>query len=227
MLKKGKLTAELIAETKAAYTCPIFKWTSDDKKDEAIIKQIDLDLLARVRMLAAESEAQGKALPVKEVNDLIFTQCVIWPALTEAEKEELIVGAIPSIVKDIQEKSGLLEVDIFGRPLGPDLHVSILKDFNYWGDLTEAEGAALKEASPFQLFRVRVGRWVFALRPMTRLDLKLASQAEDDTLSLVKTVTMWPTEVDWNTIPTGVVIQLAETANRISGWSSESSVEEL
>jgi len=227
MLKKGKVSEDTIKELKAAYSIPLFKWTSGDKKDEAVFKQIDYDLLAKIRHLAADSEQHGRSLPVKEVNELLFKQCVLWPILSEEEIENLVVGAIPTIVKDIQEKSGFIEVDILGNPLGPDLHVSVLNDFAYWGDISEADTETLKSESSFQLFRVRVGRWVFALRPMTRIDLKLAATADDDVLSLVKSVTMWPKEIDWNLLPTGVVVKLSETANRISGWASETDVEEL
>ena len=63
---------------------------------------------------------------------------------------------------------------------------------------------------------------------MTRIDIQVASQSNDDQLTLAKSVTMWPKAVNWETIPAGIIEILSRKANDVSGWSDEvSTVEEL
>jgi hypothetical protein len=228
MTNKGKITDAQIAEIKMAYPdTALFKWTSPNKKDEAVLRPITADLLKKLTSIIREAELQGKPLPIQDVNEKVFDSCVLWPAFSIEEKLSLPVGTIPSIVKVIQEKSGFLDIDVFQRVLAPDMLTTILKDHEYWGDISDEEVAELKTRTPFQLNKVRIGRWVFVVRPMTRTDIQVATQANDDQLALAKAVVMWPREVKWEHLPAGIIELLGRKANELSGWDDDSTVEEL
>ena len=124
----------------------------------------------------------------------------------------------------------MIDIDIFQRVLAPDTFTTILRDFDYWGDLEESDTEQLrKDCSPFALYRVRIGRWVFVIRPMTRVDIQVSSQSNDDQLTLARSVTMWPKDVKWETVPAGIIEILSRKANEISGWENgdSSTVEEI
>jgi hypothetical protein len=229
MINKGIITEKEITELKEAYPGEaLFKWTSPNKKDELVLRAISHDLMQRIVNMIKDAELQGKGLPIQDVNEKIFDACVLWPSFKLEEKLNLPVGVIPSVVKVIQEKSGFIDIDIFQRVLGPDTFTSTLKDFDTWNDITDEEAEALKkEVGVFSLFRVRIGKWVFIIRPMTRIDIQVASQANDDQLALAKSVTMWPKEVKWETIPAGIIEILGRQANEISGWEPDAEVQEL
>jgi len=228
MLKKGKVSKEIIDALKAEHNCPLFKWSDpQNKNDEAVFKQIDHELLRQIRTLAAEAQSNNLPLPIKEVNDLIFSKCVLWPQLGPEELDDLVVGAIPAVVKSIQLTSGLIDVDAFGRPIGNDINVSFIKDFEYWDDISDSERKELKETTPFQLYRVRYGRWFFVIRPITRTDLRLVLGSNDESFTLANLVCVWPKEVPWDLVPSGAIDALAEAANKVSGYMNEPEIEEL
>lgn len=229
MTNKGNITEQEIAQIKAAYPNEaLFKWTSPNKKDDLVLRAISHDLMQKILNMIKDAELQGRGLPIQDVNEKIFDVCVLWPKLTLDEKLALPVGIIPTIVKVVQEKSGFIDVDIFQRILSPDTITTIIRDFDYWGDLDEDESETLKEkCKPFALFRVRIGRWVFIIRPMTRVDIQVATQSNDDQLALAKSVTMWPEDVKWETIPAGIIEILGRKANEISGWEPDAECTEL
>lgn len=229
MINKGQITEKEILEIKNAYPKEaLFKWTSPDKKDELIIKPISYELMQKIVSMIRDAELRGSGLPIQDVNEKLFDSCVLWPTFSLDEKLSLPVGIIPSVVKSIQEKSGFIDIDIFQRVLAPDTFTTILRDFDVWNDITEEESEALKKTSaPFSLFRVRVGKWVFVIRPMTRIDIQVASQSNDDQLTLARSVTMWPKEIEWESIPAGIIEILGRKANEISGWEMDAIIEEL
>lgn len=229
MINKGHITEKEVEELKLAYPGEaLFKWPTPNKKDEVVMRAINTDLMQKIIAMIREAELQGRGLPIQDVNEKIFDTCVLWPSFTLEEKLTLPVGIIPSLVKVIQEKSGFLDIDIFQRTLAPDTFTTTLRDFDYWGDIEEKELEDLKEkSSPFSLTRVRIGHWVFVIRPMTRIDIQVASQSNDDQLTLARSVTMWPTKVEWEKIPAGIIEILGRKANEISGWDIEAQVEEL
>lgn len=227
---KGKITEAEIAELKKLFPKGgLFKWPAPDNKNEIVFRAVDQALMDKIVNLIREAELAGRGLPIQDINEKIFDACVLWPALSLDEKLTLPVGVIPSVVKSIQEKSGFVDIDVFGRVLSPDTFTTILRDFDYWGDISDEDAKKLKEESaPFLLSRVRIGRFVFVIRPMTRIDIQVASQSNDDQLTLAKSVTMWPKDVEWGSIPAGIVDILGKKANDISGWSeADIEVEEL
>jgi hypothetical protein len=229
MINKGQVTEKDIAEIKSAYPKEaLFKWTSPDKKDDLIIRAISYELMQKIVNMIRDAELRGTGMPIQDVNEKIFDSCVLWPTFSLDEKLSLPVGIIPSVVKSIQEKSGFIDIDIFQRVLAPDTFTTIIRDFDVWGDISDEEATALKESSkPFSLFRVRIGKWVFVIRPMTRIDIQISSQSNDDQLTLARSVTMWPKEIDWETIPAGIIEILGRKANEISGWDPDATIEEL
>lgn len=224
---KGFITPEEIAELKKAVKDPLFKWADPNKKGEIVFRPINAGLANQIMLAVRAAEESGRVIPISDLNEKIFDSCVLWPTFTIEEKLMLPVGIIPSVVKSIQEKSGFVDVDIYNRALGPDTVTTTIKDFDYWGDVSDQEVETLKGKTSFALFRVRIGRWVFVIRPMTRTDIQIASQAQDDQLALAKCITMWPNQVEWENVPSGVVELLGRKANEISGWDPEAEVSEI
>lgn len=228
MTNKGLLTDEQKKELKASNPGTTLFITNYDKKNDVVFQHITYPLLQKVTDLIKDSELQGKGLPIKEVNDLVFDTCVVWPKLTHEEKDNLVAGAIPQIVKSIQEKSGFIDIDIFQRVLAPDVFTKCIQDYDNWGDLPDEQVEKLKEDNqPFSLFRTRIGKFIFVIRPMTRIDIQISSQSDDDQLALAKCVTVWPPKVDWDKIPGGIIEVLVRECNACSGWSESAEVEEL
>jgi hypothetical protein len=227
---KGKISEKEIATLKEVYPKGgLFKWPSKDKNHEIVFRAIDSSLMEKILNMIRDAELTGRGLPIQDVNEKIFDACVLWPEFSLDEKMALPVGVIPSVVKSIQEKSGFIDIDIFQRVLAPDTFTTTVRDFDFWGDLEDEDAKKLKEdCKPFALYRTRIGRFVFVIRPMTRIDLQVASQANDDQLTLAKSVTMWPKDVPWEHIPAGIIDILGRKANEISGWTeTESEVEDL
>lgn len=212
---------------KDMYKDPLFKWIPPSKNFEIIFKPLNHENMKHIVNMIYEAEKYNKPVPYTDINQRIFDSCVVFPEFTIEEKESLPVGIVPSVAKVIQEKSGFVDIDVFGRDFGPDMLSTMIRDFDYWGDVTEADLKALKKDCVFQLFRVRIDRWVFIVRPMTRTDLQVASQSQDDSLALSRAVTMWPREIDWDTIPAGIVDILVKEVNKISGWNINASCEEI
>jgi hypothetical protein len=228
MTNKGNITKEEQDQIKGLFKKDLlFKWTSPNKKDDVIFKIITLDLMKKVGDIVSSADKEDKGLPIQEINEKIFDTCVVWPTFTLEEKLALPVGTIPSIVKVIQEKSGFVDVDVFQRVLGPDQYSVMIGDYQYWADPVDEEIAALKDKTKFQLYKVRIGRFLFIIRPMTRTDLQVASTGTDESLTLVKSVSVWPEKIDWELLPAGYIEKLAEVANSISGWDSSATVEAI
>ncbi len=228
MTNKGKINDEELAQLKAALPgVPLFKWTSPNKKDEVVFQPMTHDILKKITSMIRDAEIAGKGLPIQDVNEKLFDTCVVWPKFSLEEKLTLPVGIIPSIVKVVQEKSGFIDTDVFQRVLAPDVFTTIVRDFDFWGDIEDTELEELKTKTAFPLYRVRIDRYVFIVRPMTRTDIQVATQANDDQLALARAVVMWPKTVKWEFIPAGIIEILGRKANEISGWDNDSEVVEL
>ena len=229
MIGKGKISEQDLAELKALNQgAPIFKYTWRSTGDELFYKAISTQIYHNIlEMVDAFKKARNPGLPVEDVHMRIFDSCVLWPKLTLEEKYNLPIGVIPSIAKSIQEKSGLLDIDIMDRILAPDVTSSVVQPFNFWADATAEDISAVRAVWSGALFKVRVERCNFIVRPMTRSDVKASGQAVDDKITIAKLVTMWPTDVKWEDMPAGWVENLGSAAIELSGWDSEFTVEEV
>jgi hypothetical protein len=229
MIGKGKISEQEIKELKLLYPgTTLLKFTWPRTGDEVIFRLITQPVMRNIQdMLAANRQANRNSLPVDDVHQKIFDSCVMWPKLTLEEKFNLPVGVIPSIAKVIQEKSGYLDYDIMDRILAPDVHTSLIQGFEAWPDITDEERDALMAKWRVPLFKIRVENCVFVVRPMTRTDVKLSAQALDDELALTQAVTLYPQQVDWDSIPAGWVKTLGRTATDLSGWDAEAVISEL
>jgi hypothetical protein len=228
---RGHITEEEINKLKLAYpNTALYKWpTPPDNKHDIIfrtLKKTDIDL---INGKVQESLKLSKPLPVDEINQIVFERCVVWPEFDIKERMSLPLGWIPSASKAIQEKSGYVDVDINNRVLGPDLRSRLIQDFDYWEDLSVEDLKNLKERYSVPLYKIIIdSKWIFVLRPMTRLDLQVASSANDEEISLVQQIVVWPLNIDWSNIPTGIVDLIGKKGNEISGWAVDSvDVEEI
>ncbi len=239
MHNKGPVPNEVIEQMKQAGVTPLKRWRSPvhQKKqnpsdppiyDEILFTTIKHNLWSRIQDLILTAESKGQIPKIDEINERIFTECVLWPNLTIEEIKALPVGFIPSITKIIEEASGLIDTDILGRPLAPDTNSVILKDFEYWPDITKQDLEAIKQEHKFtRIYKVTVGNFIFVIRPMTRVDIMGMSPADDQAVALCKSVTLWPKEVPWDDLPYGTIQALGRMANKVSGWEVEGEIEEL
>jgi len=229
ILGKDKVTPKIVAEAKAILGPEIAIYHYKDKtgRYEAIFKEINHDLMKRIRTRIKEETLKNNLLPMEEINDMVFDECIIWPPVSTEDKNNLPVGKIVDIVKSIQEKSGFLDVDLAERPLRPDIYTEIIQDFDYWPSITKEEIVELKEKIPFQLFKVEIGGFEFVIRPLTKADIFLVNSSQDEQSTACKAVTVWPTKVPWETLSGGVILLLSQEITRVSGFSSDSEVTEL
>lgn len=226
MHRKGKPTEQDIVDIKAELNGkPIFRWDVPNSSDSFIFTVLTPDVLNNIRAFISSEEQAGRNTPFDKVNEIVYHKTVVWPSLAPEELFQLPVGLIPSLVKKVQEKSAFIEVDIYGRALAPDTSSFIIQDFAYWPAITDEELTALKAETPFSLFRARIGKWSFIIRPMTRIDIQVSQQASDNGMSVCKSVVMWPKSIKWDIIPAGVIEKLGETAHKISGWDLDSETE--
>lgn len=196
--------------------------------DDVVFRILVQDDIKTLRDMVRESTEAQKPLTLEEVNLFIFKSCVVWPALTDEEIENLRVGIIPSVVKSVQEKSGYSDITVLGQAIGPDLQSVLIKDFPYWKDISAEEKVKLEAKHPqFELQKVFCGRFVFIIRPMTRTDIRLANQSDDRALTMARAVTVWPEEVPWDAIGAGYIESIGEAANAIAGWEHEAEVQEV
>jgi hypothetical protein len=228
MHNKGRVTEEIVKQLKSLHQLEkVCKYPFPNSNDDIIFKLITRASYNRILDMVSVAAKNDKSLPVNDVHQKIWDDCVIWPLLTVDEKQLLPVGVIHSVVKVIQEKSGFLDVDIMDRILAPDVRTTTIQDLPYWGDLTTEEILALKSKSPYLLQKVIIDKLVFVFRPSNQNDVRIANQSEDNKLALCKSVCMWPENAPWDHLPAGYIEKLANVAFQISGWDSSATVEEL
>ena len=223
---KGTIDQSTIEQCKAKLpNATLFKkaWKTSKGTDDYLCRCIDQILLDNIEK---RLESNGKGIPLDESNQIIYDYCVLWPVLTDNEKKTLPIGVVPSLVKVIQERSGFVDITITGQVIGPDVSSTIIKEFAPWGDIQEDDLLEIMQ-TPFELHRVKIGKYVFVIRPLTRPDIVIAQSANDRHISYAKSVTMWPKTVDWNTIPAGILDTLGQSANQVSGWDREAEVEDV
>lgn len=230
MIGKGQASEQTIEEIKALNPgIPILSYNWPRRDDQVIFKTISRDTYKYImeRTSAAKQNNGKNYLPLDEIHEAVFDQCVLWPKLTIEERYNLPVGVIPSVSKVIQERSGFLDVDIADRILAPEIYTTLIQPFPFWDKPSEEEIDELKKSTKFPLFQVQVESCFFVLRPMTRTDIKISTQAIDDRLALTRQVTLWPEQIDWDIIPAGWIEALGRAAADLSGWDSEALVSEL
>lgn len=229
MHRKGKITEKEITELKRAWPgAPLFKFSLPlAQNDEFVCRTISTKTAGKIAVLRDDAARNNKPIPVDDINRKLYDECVLWPSLTLEEIEGLPVGVIPSLCKIIQERSGYVSVDIHGRILAPDFISTAVNPFPGWGDISKEELENAIKEFPFSLYRVKLEHLVFLIRPMTRTDLRISIQAVDDQIALVKSITVWPKEVDWENMPAGWIENIGKIATDISGWEANVSVEEI
>lgn len=222
---KGRISEQEVASLKAQYPdVALGKTVSTDNKGELhdiVFRPISDALYTRIRMLTEEGKANGEIFLPTVTDGLIFDECLLWPEISADERKRLEVSVIPVFSKKVQEFSGFFEVDAQGNWIGNALSILPLKDHNYWGDYSLETLKELKETTPFALFRVRIGKWVFIQRPLTSEDVAIAQTQPDDLEIIAKASIMWPTLTEdiWRSIPVGVKSTVANTATKISMYN--------
>lgn len=216
---KGKVPADVRDVLRGAYAGQgLFVWSDHDGNDyvlRPISPKLYADLIQALSLKDFKSEYERKDY----VNTTIFQKCTLWPEFTPEEYQTIPVGIFPSIAKVAMERSGFINVTVNGDIIGPDVHSVKIQDYTTWPDITEEEIAQLKSENTAALYRVRIDKFVFVIKPVLRSDIQQAAMAADDQLTLVQKITVWPKELDWELVPTGFLDILGEQANRISGWN--------
>lgn len=223
---KGKISDKEIAELKKL-GFPIYRY-SVDKNNDIIFRPMTNKVIEQIRTTVLDRQAAGKRFTDWDAEELIFDHCVVWPEIPPQMKHELPAGIFTTLAKAVREKSYYYNVTETGKVYGPDQNSVQIQDYEFWPEITEEELAQIKASTRFQLHRLRIGRWYFVIRPMTRADLAIAAMTSDDQLTIVKQVTMWPFEVPWEILPTGVIENIGLFANDISGVATgDIEIEEL
>ncbi len=225
-----KVTPEIIAEVRASVGEDAILRKYKDKYNfhEMIFMPLNRDTVKHIRTFMAESLDQNGALPLNEVDEMIFDACVVWPPLTQKEKDTVLpAGFMSNFSKVVQEYSGFQDVDVWGRPLRPDVYCEVIKDFDHWAPLEGDELEEFKNKSDYVLAKAIIGPWEFIIRPTTKSDAILLKDLEDPDLALCKAIVQWPTEVNWDRIPGGIIEQLLRAITKLSGWNVEARIVEI
>lgn len=196
---------------------------------EIVCKLITRELYSLVLKIIDNAE-ENKLNPTERVNEKIFDTCLVWPNITLEEKQNMPIGTIPSIVKIIMEKSGFVMIDLKGRPTGPDIFTIPLQVMESWDDITTEEWEDLQREFPrtkYDLVKQIIENYVFIQRPMTKHDLNISKASADPELTIVKATTVWPKDIDWDTIPAGIIDNVVKSLFNISGWDSEIEAQEV
>ena len=187
---------------------------------EAIFKVIDRKLNTEIQSMLLAGE-KDKNITKELVDTRIFDACLVWPNLPPEVKLQMPIGTVPSVVRIISEKSGFINVDLAGRPLGPDQFTISLKEDEGWDDPEDEEINSLKAKYNCGLYKLVIGDYIFIIRPMSRIDLNIMRENSDPEFTLVKSTLVWPKDVDWETLPAGYVQRIAETAFNIAGYEAD------
>lgn len=221
---KGFCSDEEIEELKKVHKT-LFRYISKFKKDEIIFVPLKREQTLKAAELVLSAEVNNEPIPVYEIYKYFFDSCVVWPQYTEEEINNLPTGVVPSTAALIQEKSGYFFIDATGRVVGNPVFVTPIKDYDVWPDITPEELDVLCKSTSFLLAKCVIGKWIFFIRPMTRIDIQVSVQSADDQLTLAKAVTMWPKDINWEELPSGVVEIIGKKSSDISGWDMSSTVE--
>jgi hypothetical protein len=227
---KGLITEAELKQLKEFYggNTVLCKKPLDKGADDVVFRILTQQDIQALREIVKQSTEEQKPLSVEDVNLFIFKSCVVWPALADEDIDNLRVGIVPSIVKSIQEKSGYSDITILGQAIGPDLQSVMVREFPYWKDITPEELEKIKKKYPnFEFQKIRVGKFFFIIRPMTRTDIRIANQADDRALTMARAVAIWPENIPWDAIGAGYIESIGEAANAIAGWDHEAEVEEI
>lgn len=226
---KGKITQENIDELKQAFPdMPLYRWHTLDKKNDIVYTSLSKDtydeISAEIARRAGKYQTEDELK--EDVNMMIFGSCIVWPELSVDDLGLLPVGVIPSVSKSIQEQSGFITVDIYGNIISKDLTVTQIKGFDHWDNITKDEIDDLKSKCTYPLYLLKTMGYQFVVRPILRDDVATAGLSDD--LNVIKSVVLWPVIVPWGKLPAGVLENIKEQCNLLSGWNLESvEIEEL
>ena len=220
------ITPELIEKIKKANPGKqLFKWAQMG----IIYKPIDRELNDRVMKLSNEAFIKDSGnIPFREIEDLVVSECVLFPKLTPEDRKDIPVGTYTTLNKVIHEKANFIDIDIFNRALGRDSFSETLVDFEYWDDITDEDLEKLKIDYPHAIYRVFVGEYVFIIRQLTRRDVEVCYDKTDPVFEKVKRTVVWPRTINWDGIPAGVVEKVFDELQNVSGFmESKVTIEEL
>lgn len=225
---KGLAPEKLIEEIKEANPgLKLFRYRVPNGKDEVIFQAMTWPIYKEILKMTQESAKAGTGIPLLEIHNKIFDECVFFPKVPGEEKETLPVGTLASIIKVIQEHSGFIDIDVANRIIGPDVVTVALGDYDWWGEPDHDTVARIKESCPLPVYRCRIAEWVFLIKPLTRSDINIAIASSDEALTTARAIVLWPTDVDWDRVPAGHIQILAEQGHAISGWNEKPIVEEV
>ena len=219
------INQELIDKLKKAHPGKkLFKWSQLG----VIYTPITRELNDKILKLSNDIVARTGNLPVREVEDMVVTECVLYPKLTPEDRKEIPVGTYTTLNKVIHEKSGYIEVDVFGRSLCRDSFSEPLVDFTFWEDATEEQVEKVKASCPYSLYKVYIGEFAFVIRQLSRKDVELTQDKQDHIFEKVKRVTLWPEDINWDSVPSGIIDTLFDEVRNLSGYmENRVTIEEL
>lgn len=225
---QGTIPQETLQQLKEQFDFPLYKWSTKDKKHDFIFTTLTYNNYHAILKHAEENESQY-ASPLEMRLDLeaeTVKLCLIWPDPQYLDLDVLPVGIISSLSKVISEYSGFIGVDLTGNAYGSDVYSNLIKDYNYWPNITEEEIEKLKSIYTYPMYWVKTKGFNFVFRPLLREDVTVLRL--QDNVEILRKVTLWPDEVDWDSLPIGTIDHLAKQVNNLSGWNVDNvTVEEL
>lgn len=163
---------------------------------------------------------------------------LVYPRIPAPEWSQREAGVVPTLAAHIRAKSGFLEPGIT-QP--GDLLVETLVEQPEGERPTPEEVEALRGRTEWALHLLRVNGIWFVFRPILRLEWRnlfseevpALDSGDDKDLQTCQRCVLWSSggkngrDVDWLSLPAGVVSTLARFILEHSGFGSESEAEEL
>lgn len=214
---KGKITPEEISELRAL-GLPMSKLSY--KGEDVVFTFVTKRVVDNLRQRAENG------VNVDGYQEEIFDSCVVWPTLTLEEKLKLPAGYIPNIAHAILEASGFVFQNVFGQVISSsNAFIRPVTEIQGWEPATDKDIKRVVENNPgMAIHHVKVGRFGFLVKPLTRQDLIAVSLADDITFSIAKKGVLWPELEVWENLPYGLIDMLKAQIEMISGVSDNDEI---
>ncbi len=165
---------------------------------------------------------QNQDATVDQMDEKVVEYCLLAPKWTIADFLVLPAGVISTLSRAIQERSGFDEA-----PMTEEVHNAL-----YFDPPTQEQVQQWKSEYP-RVFIIRLGKLVFAVRPIRRHEWEMAQRQviqnpqSDANHQLLKATLLHPGAEWLDRLPAGYYDRLIEGVYQVSGFGETPVVEEL
>jgi hypothetical protein len=232
-----KITQDEILELKDIYKGKtLFKTTINGR--DFVFRLADYYDIMQVRQELQSSSPEKHVDPrklayeryLKDPHLMILEYCLLWPKLKLEDFIQMPNGLAYELSYQIQQKSGFVHQTVDGKVLGPVVGAVRLTEGMGWDSPTQEEiDQVNSQYSSTSLHLISIdGKYYFIVKPLTVQHTYQVAQAIDETLATYQHSVVWPTNVEPQDVPLGVMAILENKINKISAYdTADVTVEEI